>query len=366
MQKVSIIIPVYNVEPYIKDCISSVMDQDYKNLEIIIVNDCTPDKSIIIASNLIANYRGPHIYKIISHKYNQGLSASRNTGIQEATGDFIYFLDSDDYISKNCISSLVNLYNKTHADIIIGNQIIIDNLSNKKLNNPIKLKNSYQTFHSLKKIFSSSEFIEMDCNGVAWNKLINKNFILKNDLKFNVGILYEDDIWSYKVYCHNPTITISDIPTYFYRMRPNSIMNTFTEYHFYSAIKCANIAIAYESNIRREHQTSWYASNGIEKYIIGALYKAIDKIDTTQIYSTLYHRFRKVHTPTLLFWINYNIPLKTKIKSIHYLLPLILGEKYLWYFLKYQQKIMHKKYPLQASIPSIKLSDNFWTNFPDL
>lgn len=360
MIKVSIIIPVYNVEFYIKDCISSIMAQNYDFIEVIIVDDCTPDQSIEIASKLISNYNGPHTYKIIKHKRNQGVAASRNTGIKEATGELIFFLDSDDYLPSDSINTLIHLYNQTHTDIVIGNQKRIDHLSNKVIGQPTKIKNHNKTFHTIKDLLNDSEFVKMDCNGVVWNKLLRKEFLLENKLYFDEGILFEDDIWMYKTYCHNPTVTVCDHISYIYRMRPSSIMSTFTELHFYSSIACADIAINYCKQFTKS-QTEWFAIWGVEKYILGALYKALDKIKTQDAYKILYKRFRKIYTPSTKLWFNFNIPIIIKIKSLHHLLPQMWGEKYLLVLLKHQQKIMHKRYPIQAAIPPIKLNKTFWT-----
>ena len=106
--KVSIIIPIYKVEQFIEDCLRSVYNQSYKNLEIILVDDCTPDDSMLIARNFVSKKELPKgmEIKFLSHKKNRGLSAARNTGIDAATGDYIYFLDSDDELSPDCISLL--------------------------------------------------------------------------------------------------------------------------------------------------------------------------------------------------------------------------------------------------------------------
>lgn len=362
MTKVTIIVPVYNVESYIKDCLNSIMNQDYSSIEVLIIDDCTPDQSIKIAHNLISNYNGPQTYRIITHKKNKGVAASRNTGIQEATGELIFFLDSDDYLPSNSISTLVQLYYKTHADITIGNQLRIEHLSQKTIGEPVKIDNHYQTFYSIKTLLNNSNFIRMDCNGVVWNKLIKKDFLLTNKLYFDEGILFEDDIWMYKTYCHNPTVTVCDKISYIYRMRPSSIMSTFTEFHFYSAIVCADIAINYSKSFNKS-QTSWFAVSGVEKYILGALYKALDKIKAQETYDILYERFRKKYAPPFKFWLHRNIPIVVKIKSLHYLFPPLLGKKYLYLLLKRQQKAMHKLYPIQSSLPAIELNKSFWSKF---
>ena len=118
--KVSIIIPIYNVEPYIERCIISVLNQSYKNIEIIIINDCTPDKSIELINKLLNNkYSSTENIHILNHEKNKGLSAARNTGIMNATGDYLYFLDSDDSITHDCIEVLVNALS-LNIDFVIG------------------------------------------------------------------------------------------------------------------------------------------------------------------------------------------------------------------------------------------------------
>ena len=105
--KISIVIPVYNVAPYIGDCIRSVMHQTWQGpLECIFVDDCGTDNSMEIVRSIIEENQGNIEFKIIRHKENRGLSAARNTGIAAATGDYVYFLDSDDEITPDCIEAL--------------------------------------------------------------------------------------------------------------------------------------------------------------------------------------------------------------------------------------------------------------------
>ena len=103
LPKISIIIPIYNVEPYIEDCLQSVMRQTYRGMmECILVDDCGTDNSMKVAEQLIKIYNGPIDFKVLHHEHNRGLSAARNTGIDAACGDYVYFLDSDDWISDDC------------------------------------------------------------------------------------------------------------------------------------------------------------------------------------------------------------------------------------------------------------------------
>ena len=101
--KVSIIIPIYNVAKYVTACLNSVFNQTYKDLEVILIDDCGQDNSMEIVHNFVESHPQPFPIRILYHKQNRGLSAARNTGISAAEGDFIYFLDSDDTIASNCI-----------------------------------------------------------------------------------------------------------------------------------------------------------------------------------------------------------------------------------------------------------------------
>ena len=119
---VSIIIPFYNVEDYIEECLKSVINQTYKNLEIICVDDCSPDNSYIIVNKYIDIDKR---IKLIRHKENLGLGGARNTGLQNANGKFVYFLDSDDYIEIDDIDALFQPYEKgTKGQFGLGLSIV--------------------------------------------------------------------------------------------------------------------------------------------------------------------------------------------------------------------------------------------------
>ena len=106
---VSIIIPVYQVEAYIEDCLRSVINQTYTgSLECVVVDDCGSDRSMELALGMIAAYTGPIRFEVVRFERNRGLSAARNAGLEHATGDYVFFLDSDDEISENCIELLAS------------------------------------------------------------------------------------------------------------------------------------------------------------------------------------------------------------------------------------------------------------------
>ena len=116
--KVSILIPVYKAEKYISQCLESVLRQTYNNLEIIIVDDASPDNSIAIAESLIQKNENKFDIKILHNEKNKGIAETRNTLLDYATGDYILFVDSDDYIEIDAIDSLANIVNKADCDIV--------------------------------------------------------------------------------------------------------------------------------------------------------------------------------------------------------------------------------------------------------
>ena len=120
MPKVSIIVPVYGVEQYIERCARSLFEQTYMNIEYVFVNDVTPDKSIIILNQVTEDYpqRSKDV-KIVTHSTNRGVSAARNTGLAAATGDYLLYVDSDDYLCKDAVEQLVNKAEEKNADIVL-------------------------------------------------------------------------------------------------------------------------------------------------------------------------------------------------------------------------------------------------------
>ena len=217
MIRISIIIPVFNVENYIERCLKSVVQQDYEDIELILVDDCSPDRSMVIAQSTLQNVRFP--VKIITHQQNGGLSAARNSGIRAATGSYIYFLDSDDELfSANTISALVRILNGIQADCVIGNY------------QQIKGKEEYiSKKYSRKQLFKGNleikhAFAGGDIPIMAWNKLISKDFILENDLFFKEGLVNEDELWTFRLVLEANCIVVSGIPTYKYYVREGSIM----------------------------------------------------------------------------------------------------------------------------------------------
>ena len=218
--KVSIIIPLYNVSDYIEGCISSVMRQTYTNIECIIVDDATPDDSIEKCNKMIKTYNGPICFIILRHQHNRGQSAARNTGIDEATGEYIYFLDSDDEITPDCIEKLVTPILKDNSiEMVQGNFVWIKKIG-KTPKPAITILNQggdYNTREATRKCYYETKM------PYVWNKLISKTFLCNCQIQFKDGIMWEDHLWNLMLMKHlNHLYLVPDV-TYLYYRRPHSI-----------------------------------------------------------------------------------------------------------------------------------------------
>ncbi|MCD8288784.1 MAG: glycosyltransferase [Prevotella sp.] len=221
--KVSVVVPVYNVSAYVTACLTSVMDQTYQNIECILVDDCGTDDSMEICANLISAYQGDKEFVVIHHEKNRGLSAARNTGTAASTGDYVFYLDSDDMLYPDCIERMVNAVAK-HP----GVELVQGNMDSRP-------HRGYSLDKSLKKIEYVDEPYWMRLHFfhvpflfpvTACNKLLKKEFLTRNELYFKEGLIHEDQLWMYQVaLCVKKIAVIFDY-TYIYILREGSIMAT--------------------------------------------------------------------------------------------------------------------------------------------
>jgi len=210
-KKISIIVPIYNVEKYLAECIESIQKQSYSNLEIILVDDGSPDRSGEIADRYADK---DNRIKVI-HKPNGGLSDARNAGMEVATGDYIGFVDSDDFLPEDAYEVMLQKAMEQDADYIIGNYINCyeDGTLWEK---PIFNIDKYKEFQLNIKDYQDSFFI---MNSSACNKLFSKAFLDKLGVKFTVGLPAEDAIFT--TYCFIKSTKVFYIPNlvYIYRQR---------------------------------------------------------------------------------------------------------------------------------------------------
>lgn len=209
--KVSIVIPVYKVEKYIERCLRSVFNQTYANIECIIVNDCTPDGSFVKAKKLIETYEGNIDFKLLVHRQNEGLSQARNTGVNNSTGDYIYFLDSDDRITEDCIAKLVDTAKENNLpEIVMGVTKGVDNLGNQVSVSAAQTK-SFMTNAEVFQGYINNEWYVIGCN-----KLIKRTIFDVHHTYFTPGIYHEDVMWSFEISTYVSSLVLCPHITYLY------------------------------------------------------------------------------------------------------------------------------------------------------
>ena len=254
--KVSIIIPVYNVAPYIKRCLQSVVDQTYTDMECILVDDCGSDNSIKLVQDFINDYKGNIPFTILHHDKNMGLSAARNTGLSHSKGEYVYFFDSDDTITNDCIERLMNLATKhPDADFVQGN--FLDEEGNiNKYGWHIQLP-EYCNNHEELEEFTLSKVVTSACN-----KVIRKAFLDEHSLYFPEGILHEDMYWSFFLAKHTKAAAYVNKGTYIYYINDNSIVTSISRQSrirryssrlFASEAFCADLDKEQKASRRQRH-----------------------------------------------------------------------------------------------------------------
>lgn len=216
MFSVSIIIPVYNVETYLKRCLDSVIKQTYKTLEIILVDDGSPDK----CPTFCDEYATKDERIIVIHKENGGLSDARNAGTKVATGDFIYYLDSDDELPLDAIESMIAMVNEhPNVDIVVGK---MQGIPNKEMYDNSR-------FDDIKFINDNIWVRKNFCrlrNRIpvnACNKLIRKSFFFDNNLFFEKGLIHEDELWMFQTSQVLSKLAFVNKTTYLRYINPGSI-----------------------------------------------------------------------------------------------------------------------------------------------
>lgn len=213
---VSIVIPVYNVEKYLRQCVDSVLAQTYPDWELILVDDGSPDS----CPQICDEYASKDTRIKVIHQNNGGLSSARNTGIRHTIGEYITFIDSDDSIHPEYLDTLVSIITESQAEISCIN--FCDNLDNLKKSNQ-----HYQVFPGVE--FSEKTLYQQYkyCSHSAWGKLYKKQLISNNF--YTTGIGYEDLDAFYRLFPFVSKIAHSPQQLYFYRPNPNSYLHSFTQ-----------------------------------------------------------------------------------------------------------------------------------------
>ncbi len=228
-KKLSIIVPVYKVEKYLDKCLSSILNQDLErdNIELVVVNDGSPDNSQAIIDKYLNVY--PQIIVPIKQQ-NQGLSMARNNGLEKATGEYVWFVDSDDWLLDNALETVFEeLKNNPDVDVLSS-----------------FLREYYETGNTFKErqydgpiIMTGVEYLKRRLPvGAAQRYIYKREFLLRNKFSFIPRILHEDGVWGHMILYKANKVKIISKPVYVYRLRTSgSIMSSITVRSGYDLIK---------------------------------------------------------------------------------------------------------------------------------
>lgn len=245
--KVSVIIPVYNVEECLEECLNSVINQTLKDIEIICVNDGSPDNSL----NILEKYAQIDNRITVISQENQGLSGARNTGLKAAKADYVYFLDSDDYISNDYVEALYNTAVETNADIVFNDNIIsFDDDDRTKTKQVIKNKFPDGLYTV------DSDFIKKRyTNPTAWSKLYKKSVIIDNNITFPIGLISEDAYFYYALMPFVKTAAQINKGNYYYRERQGSLTHQAVKKYRFHSIKIFELIYTFykQNNLLKDY-----------------------------------------------------------------------------------------------------------------
>ena len=214
---ISIVIPIYNVGRYLEECVNSVLSQTYSDLQIILVDDGSTDSSGAICDDFAEKDRRVQVI----HKKNGGLSDARNVGTSAASGDFIFYLDSDDYLEINAIQNLLEAQRLYRADVVVGGYFYSYDHHETVASNTGEKDQAFNRTDAIKLLMSGV------IQTFAWGKLIRTEIAKKHS--FPVGLLFEDHFWTHLVFQDSKIVACISQPMVHYRQREDSISYTFTE-----------------------------------------------------------------------------------------------------------------------------------------
>lgn len=230
---ISVIIPVYKVESYLHRCIDSILNQEYKNLEVILVNDGSPDN----CGNICDEYAQQDNRIKVIHKENGGLSDARNTGLEIASGEYVAFIDSDDVIHPQMYTRLYNLIQKTGAEVAQCEYVRFDKELNLQTINESQTELVYTNIQALEALIENNKLVPP-----VWNKLYKRE--LFSNIRFPKGKIHEDEYTTYKLFYAANKIAYIDLPMYYYFINNSGIMRNLNiehKFHWIEAIEERNL-----------------------------------------------------------------------------------------------------------------------------
>lgn len=215
---ISILVPVYNVETYLSTCLNSILSQIYTNLQIVLIDDGSKDNSLSVCQEYANTDRRIEVY----HQENQGVAATRNNLLEKVKGDYVLFIDSDDWIETDMVDHLLSLGIQKDADIVMCDRVINDAQPLQTDSKVIELNQE----QAIEDFLHHQYFV-----GSLWNKLIKQSLL--QDLTFKCGISYgEDALFCWQLLKRTKIIVVSNKQLYHYRMNASSLSHTFNGHQF--------------------------------------------------------------------------------------------------------------------------------------
>ena len=319
---VTISIPIYHCENHIISCLQSVVNQTYQNLEILLVDDLGSDNSMLLVEDYIL--KNPHLnFKIYKNEKNAGLSVVRNVGIDNAQGKYIFFLDSDDEITPDCISKMVEIAEREHVQMVCGNvrTLKLDTLEEV---NAFKLAITEEKIEGNKQIFDL--FIQGKFPVPSWNKLILLDFLKQNQLYFTPGLFAQDSLQSFETALVLESVCFLQDYTYIYYLHQDSVIHNRKKKHFDNWI---TIATEFEKHYQNEQNSKR------KKQILGYL---VDYKDLTllmnwkaqkneELWKYSYNAYKKLASFSITEYLSSEFSFDLKKKNFLQNLPTNLGYK---------------------------------------
>ncbi|GEM_PF-113743 len=341
---VSITVPIFKCEDFLERCLLSVLEQTYQNLEVILINDQSPDNSASIAEQFIQKHNIQNTWEIFHLEENSGLSVVRNKGIDKAKGKYIYFLDSDDSITPDCISEMVSIAESDdNIEMVIGEVTGIYLESGKEVDVfPLKInENIVVGNHSIFQIFVNAGFPQ-----ASWNKLIRLDFLKKNNLYFVKGLYAQDSLHSFSMAQKLERIAVLRKKTYNYYLHKDSVIHNRGEKHFNNWITIAqHIDQAYknEDNPKRKKLILKYLIN----FKAGTLMMNWKAQKKDFFWKKIYDEYKKTASLSAFDYFDLFYSKKEKKENFFQNLPTNLGFKifvrrYNGNFIPFLSKLIHK------------------------
>ena len=319
---VTISIPIYNCENHIINCLQSVILQSYKNLEILLVDDLGDDNSMKLVEDFIKN-NSEFNFKIYKNEKNSGLSVVRNVGIDKAEGKYIYFLDSDDEITPDCIEKLVTIAENEDVEMVCGNTKTIK-LETGEETNAFKLTTKKNKITSNDEVFE--DFIKGDFPVPSWNKLIRLDLLKENQLYFKEGLFAQDSLQSFATALVLKSVCFLQDVTYIYYLHKDSVIHNRKKKHFDNWI---TIATEFENYFKKEKNLKR------KKQILGYLvdYKNLTLLmnwkaqHNEELWKYSYNAYKKMASFSLSDYLDKDFSTELKKKNFLQNLPTNLGYK---------------------------------------